>query len=68
LRFSREDADELAAKLVQLRGIDRNAIGIGLRATVEERHSVDHWADEVLRIATPVSGLSLTLDEADRSR
>jgi glycosyltransferase involved in cell wall biosynthesis len=50
LRFSRENADELAAKLVQLRGIDRNAIGIGLRATVEERHSVDHWADEVLRV------------------
>jgi glycosyltransferase involved in cell wall biosynthesis len=50
LRFSREDADELAAKLVHLRDIDRNEIGIGLRAAVEERHSVDHWADEVLRV------------------
>jgi glycosyltransferase involved in cell wall biosynthesis len=50
LRFSREDVDELAAKLVRLRGIDRNELGIGLRAAVEERHSVDHWADEVLRV------------------
>jgi glycosyltransferase involved in cell wall biosynthesis len=50
LRFRREDAGDLAAKLVQLRDADRNDVGIGLRAVVEERHSVDHWADEVLRV------------------
>jgi glycosyltransferase involved in cell wall biosynthesis len=50
LRFRRMDADDLAAKLVQLRDTDRNEIGIGLRAAVEERHSVGHWADEVLRV------------------
>jgi glycosyltransferase involved in cell wall biosynthesis len=49
LRFRREDADDLAEKLVRLRDVDRNAIGIALRAAVEERHSVEHWADEVLR-------------------
>jgi len=50
LRFRREDADDLAGKLQRLRDADRNAIGIELRAAVEERHSVDHWADEVLRV------------------
>jgi glycosyltransferase involved in cell wall biosynthesis len=50
LRFRREDADDLAEKLLRLRDADRNAIGIELRAAVEERHSVDHWADEVLRV------------------
>jgi len=50
LRFRREDARDLAERLVQLRDADRNEIGIGLRAVVEERHSVDHWADEVLRV------------------
>jgi glycosyltransferase involved in cell wall biosynthesis len=50
LRFRREDADDLAAKLLRLRDADRNAIGIELRAAVEERHSVEHWADEVLRV------------------
>ena len=52
LRFSREDPHDLAAKLVRLRDADRNEIGIQLRAAVEERHSVGHWADEVLRVAT----------------
>ena len=51
LRFRRESAEDLAQKLVDLRDADRNAIGIGLRAAVEERHSVEHWADEVLRAA-----------------
>jgi glycosyltransferase involved in cell wall biosynthesis len=50
LQFRRDDADDLAYKLVRLRNADRNAIGIGLRAAVEERHSVDHWADEVLGV------------------
>jgi glycosyltransferase involved in cell wall biosynthesis len=51
LRFRRRDPDDLAAKLAQLRDADRNAIGTGLRAAVETRHSVGHWADEVLRVA-----------------
>ena len=50
LRFRREDPDDLAARLVRLRDTDRNAIGNALRAAVEERHSVEHWADEVLRV------------------
>lgn len=51
LRFRREDADDLARKLVRLRDADRNTIGLGLRAAVEERHSVEHWADGVVRAA-----------------
>jgi glycosyltransferase involved in cell wall biosynthesis len=51
LRFRREDADGLAEKLRRLKAADRNGIGVGLRVTVEERHSVGHWADEVLRVA-----------------
>jgi glycosyltransferase involved in cell wall biosynthesis len=51
LRFRREDPRDLAAKLVRLGEADRNAIGGGLRKAVEERHSVEHWADEVARVA-----------------
>jgi glycosyltransferase involved in cell wall biosynthesis len=51
LRFDRDDPHDLADKLVRVRDADRNAIGRGLRVTVEERHSVEHWADEVLRVA-----------------
>ena len=50
LRFDREDAAELAEKLGRLREADRNAIGHGLRGAVEARHSVGHWADEVVRV------------------
>jgi glycosyltransferase involved in cell wall biosynthesis len=50
LRFHREDPDELAEKLVRLRDADRNVVGGGLRAAVEKRHSVGHWADEVVRV------------------
>jgi glycosyltransferase involved in cell wall biosynthesis len=52
LRFAREDPRDLADRLVRLRDADRNAIGIALRAAVEERHSVEHWADEVVRVAS----------------
>ncbi|HZO97880.1 MAG TPA: glycosyltransferase family 4 protein [Gaiellaceae bacterium] len=52
LRFGREDPDDLAAKLRRLREADRNAIGIGLRAAVAERHSVEHWADGVVAAVT----------------
>ena len=48
LRFGRDDADDLAEKLRALAGADRNALGRELRARVEARHSVEHWADEVL--------------------
>jgi glycosyltransferase involved in cell wall biosynthesis len=50
LRFQRADPRDLADKLMRLRDVDRNAMGIELRAAVEERHSVEHWADEVLRV------------------
>ena len=36
------------SKLRGLVGADRNALGRELRARVEARHSVEHWADEVL--------------------
>ena len=51
LRFRREDPEGLAEKLRWLTGADRAALGRGLRARVEARHSVAHWADEVLRVA-----------------
>ena len=35
----------------RLAGADRDAIGRELRARVEERHSVGHWADAVLEVA-----------------
>jgi glycosyltransferase involved in cell wall biosynthesis len=51
LRFRRDDADDLAEKLRALGGADRAEIGRGLRGRVEERHSVEHWADAVLEVA-----------------
>jgi glycosyltransferase involved in cell wall biosynthesis len=51
LRFRRDDADDLAEKLRALADADRAAIGRDLRARVEERHSLDHWADAVLEVA-----------------
>ena len=48
LRFRRGDAEELAAKLRRLADVDRNALGCELRARVEARHSVEHWADGVV--------------------
>ena len=50
LRFRREDAEGLASSLGRLAGADRNAIGRELRAVVEERHSVGHWADGVAEV------------------
>jgi glycosyltransferase involved in cell wall biosynthesis len=52
LRFRRDDALDLAAKLEALAGVDRNELGRALRAQVAARHSVEHWADEVLAVAT----------------
>lgn len=44
LRFGRDDAEGLAARLRALDGIRRPE----LRERVAERHSVEHWADGVL--------------------
>jgi len=52
LRYERDDALDLAAKLQRLESVDRNELGHALRAQVAARHSVEHWADEVLAVAT----------------
>jgi glycosyltransferase involved in cell wall biosynthesis len=52
LRFRRDDALDLAAKLKALEGVDRNELGRSLRSQVAARHTVDHWADEVLAVAS----------------
>jgi glycosyltransferase involved in cell wall biosynthesis len=52
LRFGRDDPADLAGKLRTLADVDRNALGRELRGRVEARHSVEHWADEVFRVAT----------------
>jgi glycosyltransferase involved in cell wall biosynthesis len=51
LRFRRDDADDLASKLRALADADRNALGRALRGRVEAGHSVEHWADEVRKVA-----------------
>jgi glycosyltransferase involved in cell wall biosynthesis len=50
LRFAQDDAADLADKLRRLADVDRNALGRELRTRVEQRHSVEHWADEVLAV------------------
>jgi hypothetical protein len=51
LMFERDDVDGLATRLAGLRDADRAAIGRRLREHVALRHSVEHWADEVLAVA-----------------
>ena len=51
LLFARDDAESLAARLRELRETDRNGVGRRLRDHVERRHSVGHWADELLAVA-----------------
>jgi glycosyltransferase involved in cell wall biosynthesis len=51
LRFRRDDPEDLAARLRALADADRNALGRELRERVEAGHSVEHWADEVARVA-----------------
>jgi glycosyltransferase involved in cell wall biosynthesis len=51
LLFARDDAESLAARLRELRETDRDAVGRRLRDHVERRHSVEHWADELLAVA-----------------
>lgn len=52
LRFRRDDADELAERLMTLRTLDRSRLGHDLHAQVARRHSVEHWADRVLQAST----------------
>lgn len=53
LAFDREDPLSLAGRIETLAALsaeERTAIGRTLRERVEERHSVDSWADGVLRV------------------
>jgi glycosyltransferase involved in cell wall biosynthesis len=52
LRFTREDPEDLARGLAGRPAGERVALGRGLRLGVAERHSVDSWAEAILRIAT----------------
>jgi glycosyltransferase involved in cell wall biosynthesis len=54
LRFAREDPEDLAEKLRALASTDRGELGRQLRAAVEERHSVDRWAERLLEVAQRV--------------
>jgi glycosyltransferase involved in cell wall biosynthesis len=51
LRFERDDADGLAARLRELAGADRTALGRKLRARVERDHSVEGWAERIVGLA-----------------
>ena len=54
LLFDREDPSDLADAIVRVAALepaDRKALGSALRRRVEERHSVDHWADAILEVA-----------------
>ncbi len=54
LQFREGDADDLAARIVDLAGRSQgelNQLGALLRQRVERHHSLNHWADEVVRVA-----------------
>lgn len=51
LRFERERVESLVEAFRRLETADRAAIGRRLRERVEQGHSVEHWAEEVLRAA-----------------
>jgi len=51
LRFRRESADELAARIRGLSALDLRAIGLELRGRVVREHSVETWADRVVELA-----------------
>ena len=53
LLFPRDDADALAARITEIVGADRAAIGRDLRTRVERDHSVEGWADRVLAVLSP---------------
>ena len=54
LRFTQDDATELAARVRELHaaGVEgRRKLGLELRARVAREHSVEHWADRVVEAA-----------------
>ncbi len=54
LRFPRDDAAALAARLAAFAPTDRARTGHELRARVVAGHSTEHWADAVLEVARTV--------------
>jgi glycosyltransferase involved in cell wall biosynthesis len=55
LRFALDDVEDLAARITAVGSLDseaRGAIGAVLRERVLARHSVDSWADAVVRLST----------------
>jgi hypothetical protein len=51
LRFPRDNARELAARLRALMELDLVAIGRDLRQKVVREHSVESWADRIVELA-----------------
>lgn len=51
LRFDRDDAASLAARLRELADADRAALGRELRVRAERGHDVEGWADRLLAVA-----------------
>ena len=51
LRFPREDAAALAARIRGLESLDLAAIGRELRASVVRDHSVESWAAQIVELA-----------------
>jgi glycosyltransferase involved in cell wall biosynthesis len=51
LRFARNDAEELAARIRHLAAADRAALGRALREKVAQAHSVEGWADRIVALA-----------------
>jgi glycosyltransferase involved in cell wall biosynthesis len=51
LRFPRENAGALAARILGLRELDLSAVGRELRERVAREHSVETWADRVVELA-----------------
>ena len=51
LRFPREDVAALAERIRGLGGLDLPSVGRDLRARVLRDHSVESWADQIVRLA-----------------
>jgi glycosyltransferase involved in cell wall biosynthesis len=53
-RFDREEPAELADRLIHFAALDaaaRRAVGAELRRRVEDEHSVDRWAEQLIAVA-----------------
>jgi glycosyltransferase involved in cell wall biosynthesis len=53
LRFALDDADDLASRIIALGALEkeeRNRLGHALRERIIARHSVESWADAVVRL------------------